>query len=166
MLHLRAYYRLPGAATLAPAADCPLVIGRAQPIDVAPARHPIRARFADWAGAWALVADPSMRHPGGDNPMPDAVALDQANNGPILRHMPQIVPSGATAHHAQIVRPERNFDGARVGSVDGRRREVRHCGRHRATPERSQQNANSSGTAIPLLLLAPIWQLDHFLMSR
>lgn len=107
-----------------------------------------------------------MRHPGGDNPMPDAVALDQANNGPILRHMPQIVPSGATAHHAQIVRPECDFYGARVGSVDGRRREVRHRGRHRATPERSQQNANSSGTAIPLLLLAPIWQLDHFLMSR
>lgn len=107
-----------------------------------------------------------MRHPGDDNPVPDAIALDQADNGPILRHMPQIVPSRATAHHAEIVRSERNFDGARVGSVDWRRREMRHRGRHRAAPERSQQNANSSGTAIPLLLLAPIWQLDHFLMSR
>jgi hypothetical protein len=98
--------------------------------------------------------------------MPDAIALDQADNGPILRHMPQIVPSGATTHHAEIVRPERDFDGARVSAVDWRYSQMRHGRLLRAAPQRSQQNANSSRTAIPLLLLTPIWQFDHFLMSR
>lgn len=67
-----------------------------------------------------------MRRPRNRNPVPDAVALDQAQHRSILRPVPQIVEGGTTAGHAQIVRPERNFDGARVSPINWRGGEVRH----------------------------------------
>lgn len=91
-----------------------------------------------------------------NDPVADTAALDEADNGPILRPVAQIAPGGAAAQHEQPVRPQARFYGARIGAVDGVGGEMRNGGLKRATPQRAQHYAYCGVPAIVISLLPDI----------
>lgn len=94
-----------------------------------------------------------LRDVTGDDPVPDAGALDEADNGPILCPVAQIAPGGAAAQHEQPVRPQARFYGPGISTVDGIRGEMLDGGLKRATPQRAQNYAYCGVPAIVISLL-------------